>query len=173
MTDCSYVCPNCGKEHDGLPTDWGFRFPDEVHGLPLLDQYRRTRSNNDLCTLDESRYFIRGLLSIPFFYQEGDFSWGVWIEVDREVHDFYLAHFHDDHAAGTKAKGLLANDIPGFEELAGQALDVELRDSRSRPSLIFPVAFDHPLATDQRTGIPFSRHHEFLELCGYFDDGDP
>lgn len=170
MTDHGYICSDCGKEHEGLPTDWGFKLPEDVYELSYLDKYRRTRSNTDLCTLDECRFFIRGLLSIPFTYQEGDFSWGIWVEVGRDVHDFYLGNYNEDFAAGTKARGTLANLIPGFAELLGQSLEIEFQDSKTRPSLMFPHGAEHSLATDQRDGIEFSRHHEFLELCGHFSE---
>lgn len=172
MTDHSYVCSDCGEEHEGLPTDWGFKLPEKVFDLALLDKYQRTRTTADLCTLDESRFFIRGLLSIPFTYQEGHFSWGVWVEVDRQVHDFYLKNFNDDFALGTKAQGSLANVIPGFSELLGQSLEIEFQDSKTRPSFAFPRSSEHSMATDQREGIEFRRHHEFLELCGHFSESE-
>src|SRR4249919_2806196 len=111
MTDHSYVCSSCGKTHEGLPTDWGFKLPDEVFDLSYLDRYRRTRSNADLCALDENRFFIRGLLMIPFTHQEGEFAWGVWVEVPKAVHDFYLDNYSNELAQGTKAEGALANTV--------------------------------------------------------------
>ena len=172
MTDHSYVCSDCGKEHEGLPTDWGFKLPDEVFELSLLEKYGRSRSNADLCTLDESRFFLRGLLSIPFAYREGEFSWGVWVEVDQAVHDFYVKNFNDDFSAGTKAKGRLANLIPGFPELMGEVLEIEFQDSRTRPAFTFQASATHPMSDDQREGIGASRHHEFLDLCGHFDESE-
>lgn len=172
MTDQSFVCSSCGKVHEGLPTDWGFGLPDEVYALPYLDKYRRTRSNSDLCALDENRFFLRGLLMIPFTHQEGYFAWGVWAEVLKVSHDFYVENYSNELAQGTKIQGGLANTIPGSPEIIGSSLEIELQSSRSRPFFTFPTSADHALAVDQRQGIGPDRHHQFLELCGYFRDSD-
>jgi hypothetical protein len=137
-----------------------------------LDKYRRTRSNTDLCALDEQRFFIRGLLSIPFTHKEGEFAWGVWAEVSKSVHDFYVDNYSNELAQGTKVQGSLANIIPGSPQLTGLALDIEIRSAKSRPSFMFPSVADHELAIDQRDGIGHARHHQFLELCGHFDESD-
>jgi hypothetical protein len=172
MAGHTYVCSTCGKEHQGLPTDWGFKLPDGIFELSYLEKYRRTRANSDLCALDENRFFIRGLVSLPFTYQEGAFSWGVWVEVDRTTHDFYLDHFNDDFARGSRAQGRLANTIPGFPELVNEPLEIEFQDPDSRPAFSFLSSAGHRLAKDQRDGVDFARHHEFLELCGHFADSD-
>jgi hypothetical protein len=172
MTGPTYTCSTCGKEHQGLPTDWGFKLPDAIFDLSYLEKYRRARTNADLCTLDDSRFFVRGLLSLPFTYQEGSFSWGVWVEVDRTTHDFYLENFDEEFAKGSKAEGHLANTIPGFAELRNEALEIEFQDSSSRPSFSFLSGAVHQLAKDQREGVDFARHHEFLDLCGHFAVSD-
>ncbi len=33
MAGHTYICSSCGKEHQGLPTDWGFKLPDEAFAL--------------------------------------------------------------------------------------------------------------------------------------------
>lgn len=169
MTDQGYVCATCGKVHEGLPAHWGFNQPDDVYFLSYLDRYRRTRSNTDFCSLDEERFFIYGLLMLPFTQQEGEFAWGVWVEVSRSVHDFYVDNYSNELAQGTIAQGTLANRIPGFPEIAGSPLEIELQPAKSRPFLTFPASADHALAEDQRSGVDHARHHQFLELCGYFE----
>ena len=172
MKDGGYICSTCGKVHEGLPTDWGFGLPDEVYALSYLEKYRRSRSNADLCALDEKRFYFRGLLMIPFTHQEGHFAWGVWVEVSSIVHEFYLGNFSNEMAQGTRFPGTLANAIPGFTDLVGVPLDVEIQSAKSRPLFSFPAAARHDLATDQRGGIGPARHHQFLELCGYFEGSD-
>lgn len=172
MTDHGYICSSCGKAHEGLPTDWGFKLPDDVFAMSYLDKYRRTRSNTDLCSQDEERFFIRGLLMISFTHQEREFAWGVWAEVPRTIHDFYVDNYSNDLAQGTKAHGTLANTIPGFPEITGLPLEIEIQSAKSRPLFTFPAFADHELAIDQRDGVGHTRHHQFLELCGHFDESD-
>ena len=172
MKDGGYICSTCGKAHEGLPTDWGFGLPDEVYALSYLDKYRRARSNSDLCTLDEGRFFFRGLLMIPFTHQIGHFAWGVWIEVPRAAHDFYLDNFSNELAQGTTFSGTIANAIPGFDDSLGLPLEAVIQSAKSRPLFYFPNASGHELARDQRAGIGPERHHSYLESCGYFKESD-
>ncbi|WP_355499249.1 DUF2199 domain-containing protein [Xanthomonas sp. PPL133] len=170
MTEHDFVCANCGQAHPGLPTDWAFGLPDEVFALPYLDRYRRARFNTDLCTLDDRRFFVRGVLKIPFTYRDDAFAWGVWAEVSKEDHDFYVDHFNDAQVQGRRFSGVLANAITGLSNAVGLPFSVELQDPRSRPEFAFPSCAEHALAVDQRTGIDEAQHHRMLELCGHFKD---
>jgi len=168
MTGPSFTCATCGQIHPGLPTDYGFRLPDEVHALAYLDRYARSRSNADLCTLDDSRYFIRGIIPVPFQAIEDDFCWGIWAEVDKATHDHYVAGFDEDSIRGTTSKGSLANTIPGYPETAGLEIHIEFQDGSSRPKYFFPANESHALAHEQRGGISNKRHHDILEAVGHF-----
>ncbi|MET0550661.1 MAG: DUF2199 domain-containing protein [Xanthomonas sp.] len=170
MTEHDFVCASCGQVHPGLPTDWAFGLPDEVFALPYLDRYRRVRSNTDLCTLDDRRFFIRGVLKIPFTYRDDAFAWGVWAEVSKEDHDLYVDHFSDAQVQGHRFSGVLANAIPCLNDAVGLPFSVELQDPRNRPAFAFPPSAEHALAMDQRTGIDEAQHHRILELCGHFKD---
>lgn len=166
----SYVCPDCGELHPGLPTDWGYQLPDDVFALSYLDRYRRTRANADLCCLDERRWFLRGVLALPFIDREGDFGLGVWVEVAEAVHDAYIAHFDDEHAGPAPVPGLLANDVAGYPALRGEAVEVRFPGHHSRPTFVLPDTATHPLAVEQREGIDRERHHALLQAFGFFDD---
>lgn len=162
------VCADCGRPHTDLPTDWGFRLPDEVHALSYIQAYQRSRSNADLCCLDESRYFIRGVLDIPFVDREGGFAFGLWAEVSQDVHDAYV-HDFNDNSVTPPSQGRLANDVQIFPSLLGERVDIKFMGERSRPFLWFPETSVHPLAQLQRVGIDRQRHHAWLEQFGWFD----
>ena len=172
MSSDSYYCTSCGKEHTGLPTDWAFRLPDEVHVLSYLDRYTRSRHNADLCALDEQRYFLRGLILIPFSESDGAFGWGIWVEVSREVHDLYLANFHDDISSHPRQPARLANDIPSYSPLKGVEVEIEFRGAGDRPVFWFGKAVVHALAHEQRGGISRVRHHDILNEMGYFEEDE-
>lgn len=138
MAQDSFVCSHCGKEHPGLPTDWGFRLPDEVDALSYVERYRRTRHNTDLCTLDESRCFVRGVLLVPLAEADDTFAWGMWVEVDRTTHDRYLSGFEKDLSGELRVVGRLANDIPGYPPTRAVEVEVEFRGGGDRPFFWFP-----------------------------------
>ncbi|MBH9578151.1 DUF2199 domain-containing protein [Inhella proteolytica] len=168
----TYTCAHCGQEHDGLPTDWGFKLPDEVHALSYPERYARTRHCADLCTLDESRWFIRALLPIPL--QEGEpdevFNWGVWIEVDKATHDLYVTSWEEDIADRPRASGQIANDLKVYGGTLGLPVEIEFRSGTERPLAWCPVDTVNAVALEQRGGISSRRHHDILTAVGYFDD---
>ena len=79
-----FVCATCGQSHDGLPTDLGFKLPDDVWAIPAPRREEVARFTDDLCQYGD-RYFIRGLLLVPLPDMGSDFGWGVWAEVDVAV----------------------------------------------------------------------------------------
>jgi hypothetical protein len=169
-----YICSHCGQEHEGLPTDWGYQLPDEVHVLNYLDRYARSRSNRDLCTLDEARYFFRALLPIRLS-EQGDeefFNWGVWVEVEKSAHDLYLRSWKEDISAHTGLQGRLANDIKVHPGSIGLPVTIQFLPGTDRPKLHLPPDVLHALAIEQRNGISGKRHHDILTELGHFGDED-
>lgn len=165
----SFICATCGQEHAGLPQDYSFGLPDEVFELEYLARYLRSRSNNDLCTLDEAKYFIRGVIPIPFQDSEEEYCWGVWVEVSREDHDKYVRGYDDDLSAEPSFPGTLANDIPGHGGTFGLPITARFGAPGKRPNYYLEASSAHPLARDQHQGISAVRHHEMLEGVGHFE----
>jgi hypothetical protein len=171
----TYICSHCGQEHVGLPTDWGYQLPDEVHALNYIDRYARSRSNRDLCTLDEARYFFRALLPIPLIEgtEEDFFSWGVWVEVDKALHDLYVRSWDENISSRTVQHGHLANDIKVHPGSIGLPVSIQFMPGTDRPKLQLPQDVSHALALEQRNGISGKRHHDILVELGHFGaEGD-
>ncbi len=169
MIDDSFVCETCGEIHSGLPHDYGFQLPDEVHDLDYVDRYLRARSNVDLCTLDDSRYFFRGIISIPLIESDDQFRWGVWIEVDRKCHDIYVRGFEEDISQHPRLLGRIANDMPACGETVDIEVEIQFNSQGDRPFFYFPLAASHTLAHEQRLGITKRRHHDILDAVGFFE----
>lgn len=165
----SFKCATCGQEHSGLPQDYSFGLPDEVYALGFLPRYLRSRSNSDLCTLDESRFFIRGVVPLPFQASNEEYCWGVWVEVSRDDHDKYVRGYNDDLSLEPAFHGKLANSIPGYAETLGIPVTAKYGKQGQRPSYYLDELSSHSLAIDQREGITSERQHEMLEAVGHFD----
>lgn len=172
MPPTTYICSTCGKEHEGLPTDWGFKLPDEVHALSYIEKYTRAKYNADLCTLDEQRHFIRGVLPIPLVDQDDSFGWGIWVEVSRSIHDAYVKAFNSDAPEPTLCEGVLVNAIPGYSETSGLAVNVQFNGKDARPTFAFQAGEAHGLAHEQLKGISQKRQHDILEILGFFGETD-
>ena len=172
MSANSFFCSDCGKEHPGLATDWGFKLPDEVHALSNINRYERTRHNADVCTLDESRHFIRGVLSLPIVGSGQEFSWGVWVEVSRDTHDLYVKNWSADISAEPRAAGTVANNISVYQDERRFQVEVQFNAGNDRPSFFLPEDANSAIALEQRHGISVKRQHGILEALGCFKDGD-
>lgn len=171
--DDLHYCSSCGRHHPGLPTDWGYKMPDEVHALDYITRYTRCHLNPDLCTLDDSRHFIRGVLPVPLLDAPGaSFHWGVWVEVDRATHDTYAQGFKLDLSTLPRAHATLANHIPGYGGTLGLPVELQYAGADQRPSIWFPPDFIHALALEQRAGISAKRHHVVLQEVGLGDKDD-
>jgi hypothetical protein len=169
-----YICSHCGQSHEGLPSDWAFTLPDEIHALPYLDRYARVRHNADLCTLDESRHFLRALLPLPLNegQGEGSFHWGLWVEVDRPLHDLYLRSWEEDISGQPRVPGRIANEIAVYGDTLGLAVDIQFMPGTDRPTLWLPAGTTHALALEQSMGISARRHHDILTGLGHFELDD-
>ncbi len=151
--------------------DFGFRLPDKVHALAYVERYLRSRSNVDLCTLDEARYFLRGVLPLPFQESEDEFCWGVWVEVAREHHQRYVSAFEADSSGTPRFAGSIANEVPGYGGTLGLVVEVQLQQAGERPA-VYVADSSHALAHEQRAGISRKRHHDILEATGFFRKKD-
>lgn len=164
----SFVCATCGQRHPGLPLDYSFGLPDEVYNLDFISRYLRTRSNSDLCTLDESRFFIRGVIPIPFEASGEEYCWGVWVEVSRDDHDKYVRGYYEDLSSEPSFSGRIVNQIPGYVDTIGLLVAVRFGAAGQRPSYYVDASTFHVLAVEQQRGITATRHHEMLDGVGHF-----
>ncbi len=157
-----FVCSICGKEHLGLPTDHAFKLPDDVWAIPEPERATRAKSTSDLCQLGD-RYFIRGVLRVPFSEAEGAFGWGVWTEVEWPIFERYLKLYDEDASTEPPHAGTLANALPAYDDTPGTPVQIQFRNQHSRPSIHLMPGDDSRLALDQRSGINNARYHEILD----------
>ena len=155
-----FRCAICGEWHNELLTDIGCGLPDDVFDLDYLQRYQRARYNQDFCTLDGRRWFIRCVLPVPFSYREDFFGWGVWVEVGQKQHDAYLRYFDaaSPDAAPPAIEGTVANQLTAYRNTQGLPVRLDLTHD-SRPLAYLTPASRHTLAREQRKGIDAERHH--------------
>ena len=94
------------------------------------------------------------MIEVPFLEASGSFTWGVWAEVPREFHEAYLRVFQTEGAEGMKTLGHLANEVPGYDDAFGAALEITLHADR-RPSIRM---IEGSLAKAQAEGLTRAAH---------------
>jgi len=110
----------------------------------------------------EGKWFIRGLLGIPFQFQSGRFGWGVWAEVSEETMGRYHAHYHADQIQAATEYGLLANALPEYENTIGLPIATQFGAIELRPVFFVQGSTNHLLLTEQQLGMTATRYHEIV-----------
>lgn len=158
-----FVCRTCGGTHEGLPTDCGSLLPELVWNAGPEVRDACLSWSTDLC-FHEGRWYLRGVLEVPFTFQPGRWGWGVWAEVSEETIARFRAVFGTDGSHLPRESGVLANPIAAYEDTLGLPLEIQFIQADKRPLLYLPEGVDHPLAHDQRNGYDDARYHAILAL---------
>ena len=153
-------CECCGADIGEFAFDKGYKMPDDIWDLDEEERESRAITDNDLCRLDD-RYFIRGVAYIPVHEAEKSYGWGVWVEVDIEDFMFYEKNYDNDNSDTSCFIGKIANSLPEYKkETIGVSVDVQLGNETQRPTF-YCRDYAHPLAQEQKNGIPLARVHQF------------
>lgn len=158
-----FVCGVCGQSHEGLLQAYGYQLPDVVWTEPVEVRQALLDWSTDICFYRE-RWFLRGVLEVPFQFQAGEFGWGVWAEVGEETMARFHAYYEGGAPRGAREPGIVANAIPAHLDSVGLPVELEFGPLDKRPLFFMAEGNDHPLAIEQRAGITAERYHEILGL---------
>lgn len=141
--------------------DVAFTLPDAIHAVPEEQRAARGRTHSDLCSLDDQRFFIRGVVYAPVQQLGTLFGWGVWAEVSRAVFLRYQELYDRDASGEPPAAGVLANVPPGYERIE-QPLEILFGPPDQRPTFRL-VPTDSELYREQVEGLPVRKWHRIIE----------
>jgi hypothetical protein len=165
----AFICSVCGKEHDALPRDMAYELPADYFEIPPSERRERVwldaEKNPDLCVIDGSRFYLRGVLAVPVKGESGDeFRWGTWAEVEeKNLRRYYELWNETDVSNEPTFPGFLSGGIRDFEGSDGLEVVVELQSNKQRPHLTV-VSETHPLGIVQRDGVTLEDVHNFILL---------
>ncbi|MGE0698878.1 MAG: DUF2199 domain-containing protein [Hyphomicrobiaceae bacterium] len=162
-----YRCPGCSSKHAGFPA-LAYGLPDAIFALTPEERADRADVSTDLCVMDGARFFIRCVLSLPVHGYEQSFDFGPWVEVEAADFARYAVHFVAPPGSVRTLPGALANDLPLFVGTDGLPCVLAYgMDPDDRPHVTI-VDADHPLARQQRSGVPLSRATELVSTMKGF-----
>ncbi|MCU0836886.1 MAG: DUF2199 domain-containing protein [Chromatiaceae bacterium] len=150
--------------------DLAFALPDAIHALPEAQRAARATIHSDLCSLDDRRFFIRGVVYAPVQQLGTLFGWGVWAEVSREVFLRYQAIYDQDASGEPPAAGVLANCPPGYERIV-QPLEIAFGPADQRPTFRLAPT-DSDFYREHVGGMPAQKWHSIIERHLGSTDGD-
>jgi hypothetical protein len=154
----AFVCEICGKQHENWPPDFAFQRPDVIWKLSDQEREQRARESDDLCVLDEQRYYVR-LTS-----QDVDWGLGLWVEVSFEAFKRYHELYDVDGSNEPGFTGRIANHMMAFPDARGAEVDVQLRIASERPLLTFVDGARGTLALTHRNGLDAGALHEVIRI---------
>ena len=156
-----WQCGSCGQQHQGLATVFGAQAPD-VWMHATLAEREAGELTGDMCVLEvggERHYFLRGHIDIPLLDSPGEvFSWSVWVSLSQESAQKIADHWDDPaRASMPPVFGWLCNELPYDLPTTSIATHVHNRELGAVPYIELDPSVDHPLVTEQATGIPLHR----------------
>ena len=157
--DFSYVCSCCGVRHD-MPYAFAFDKPRQWDESLRAD--RGSSLTPDLCVIEGRDFFVRGVVRIPILNgPQPAFEWGGWASLSERNYRRTVELW--DSPLGLEEPpyfGWFCNELaPFYPSTMGLKTHVHTQAVGLRP-LIGIESTDHPLAVEQREGVPFERVKE-------------
>jgi hypothetical protein len=157
-----FDCATCGGTHEGIPS-FGWDYPAQYLAVPEPERATRVRLTDDMCVIDNEWFFVRACLEIRVHGYAEPLSYGVWLSLSRASFTHYATILDQvDRVSGAKFFGWLCSLIPGYPDTQLLKAMVHVRAWPTRP-FVELEATDHPLAVEQRTGVPPWRVQQIVE----------
>lgn len=165
MSDGSgFQCSRCEQYHDELPFAYGPEAPAIYFTIPAEEVSERTMLSPDLCVIDQEHFFLCGNLELPIIDSDQLFSWDVWVSISKESFKKTLDQWENPEREHEPPMfGLVATTLPTYPESQNLKANVHPRAVGRKPFIELEPT-DHPLAVEQREGIPLARVQEIAEM---------
>jgi hypothetical protein len=159
-----YRCPSCTDRHDGFPV-LAYTMPDVIFSLSVAERDTRAVVSSDLCILDDERYFIRCVMTVPVIDCDDTIEYGPWVEVESQDFGRYALHFNGGgHPGWVAAEGYLANAFPSNANTTlGLNCMVRVALGKSQRPTVEILDHTHALRAEQVNGVLLPRA---LEIAG-------
>jgi hypothetical protein len=157
-----FQCRTCNEFHEGIPT-FGWDYPIQYLDIPDDERSQRCELTSDTCVIDEKWFFVRGSIEIPVHGVDAPFIWGVWVSLsEKSFKQFLESYGAKDRNDQGPFFGWLCSYIGDYPDTLNLKTMVHLRNEGLRPYIELEQT-DHPLALEQRNGIPMARVAQIYE----------
>jgi hypothetical protein len=157
-----FKCTCCGEWHEGVP-DLAFAAPYYYEVLSEEQKTTIAEKSEDLCSISDEDFFIRGVLNLPVLGHETDFGLGVWVSLSRTNFERYVELFESpDPTSENPYFGWFSNRLPGYPDTLSLKTNVYLQPYPHRPRIVLEPS-EHLLSIHQHQGINFQSLQRFLE----------
>lgn len=157
-------CSVCGNDHPLDALELTFRLPDDAASLLAQGHHKRVHANEDLCSIDGERFFLRAVLPLSVKAWERAYNIGLWVELGRpgfmRVCELWNESLQTQEPPFTAH---LANEIPSAEGSLGAEATLHLTGPTTRP-LVKVSPAKMRLFEEQANGITAHRASEYSRL---------
>ena len=158
-----FKCATCGEIHRDIPS-FGADRPLTYYEVPEQEREARCRCGSDDCVIDEKWFFVRGCIEIPVHGTDEPFVWGVWVSLSQESYKKWVEVFDQEKRSHIGPFfGWLNTLLKPYPDTQNLKTKVHLRDHGIRPFVELEPT-EHPLAVEQREGIPKERVAEIFSM---------
>jgi hypothetical protein len=169
IEEMGYYCGVCGKYHREIPMNYGAEAPSAYAALDE-DSLKNTELTQDLCVIDQNRFFIKGRIKIPVEGKEEPFSWNVWVEISKDDFEREQELWDDENRfLNPPYSGILNTPLYVYPDTLGLKVSVQTQKVGLIPDITI-VESDHPLFLEQENGIKMERVISFAKEILYRHD---
>jgi hypothetical protein len=171
LRGAEWKCTQCEAPHRGM-IDLAPNAPDPWHGNPahspnsalVLDG---DFLSDDFCIVEGKHFLVRCVLEIPVHGLNEKFGFGCWGSLSRSNFEAYVEHFDDGAYQGAGPwSSWLCNRFYNYIGTEPEGCWMFPQLGRQRPVLKLQNE-DHPLARDQREGVPAEKVLDFYRHYGH------
>lgn len=166
IREFGFYCAKCGEYHNEIPLSYGAEAPTAYFNL-TEEEKKRAELTQDLCIIDQKRFFIKGQIQIKVETKSDFFSWNVWIEISKNDFDAEEENWNDENRfLRSPYPGILDTPLGVYPNTLGLKVDVQTRQVGIMPA-VFVTASNHPLYLEQESGIDMKRVIGFAQEILY------
>lgn len=166
IEEMGYYCDECGKYHRDIPMNYGAKAPSAYAAL-TEDEQKDCELTQDICVINQSRFFIKGQIKIPVEGNEDPFSWNVWVEISRTDFENEQERWTEENRfLKPPYSGILDTLLNVYPNTIGLKVKVQTQTLGLIPDISI-LESNHPLFLEQENGINMDRVISFAKTILY------
>lgn len=156
IEEMGYYCSDCGKYHRDIPMNYGAKSPTAYFNL-TEDEKKNAELTQDICVINEKRFFIKGQIKIKVDGKDDLFSWNVWVEITKEDFKEEYKNWDEENRFLRKPySGILDTPLNCYPNTLGLKVNIQTQKLGFIPDILVDST-NHPLYFEQENGIDMKR----------------
>lgn len=166
LATLKWKCSSCEEWHSGpcldftydSPIYWTKEHAETAHRAELKPKtrgklYSAIFLDEDFCAIDDSDFFVRGLIKLPIIGTTAELCWGVWGSLSRQNFGLLMAQQEDQNRDKLpRMFSWLSNEIKEYPSTLNLKMFAHVHNPDERPTFELEPT-EHPLVQEYYNGI--------------------